>query len=42
VHINYLLTHGQYPLVAELNGRVVGELELYVGEERGPRQDRIH
>ena len=35
VHINYLLTHGQYPLVAELNGRVVGELELYVGEERG-------
>ena len=34
MHINYLLTHGQYPLVAELNGRVVGELELYVGEER--------
>ena len=35
IHINYLLTHGQYPLVAELDGRIVGELELYIGEERG-------
>ncbi|RLE77498.1 MAG: GNAT family N-acetyltransferase [Thermoprotei archaeon] len=35
VHLNYVLTSGQYALVAELDGRVVGELELYVGEERG-------
>ena len=35
IHLNYLLTAGQYPLVAELDGRVVGELELYIGEERG-------
>lgn len=33
VHLNYLLTHGQYPLVAEVNGRVVGELELIVGPD---------
>ncbi|RLF06018.1 MAG: GNAT family N-acetyltransferase [Thermoprotei archaeon] len=35
IHLNYLLTAGQHPLVAELDGRVVGELELYIGEERG-------
>jgi len=35
VHINYLLTSGQYPLVAILNDKVVGELELYVGYEKG-------
>ena len=35
VHLNFLLTSDQYPLVAVLDGRVVGELELYVGEERG-------
>ncbi len=35
IHINYLLVYKQYPLIAKLNGRVVGELELYIGEERG-------
>ena len=35
VHINYLLTSGQYPLIAILNDKVIGELELYVGYERG-------
>jgi len=35
VHLNYVLSSGQYPLVAVLDGRVVGELELYVGGERG-------
>jgi len=35
IHLNYILASEQYPLVAELNGRIVGELELYVGEERG-------
>jgi len=35
IHINYVLTSGQYPLVAELEGKIVGELELYIGEERG-------
>lgn len=34
IHLNYVLTSGQYPLVAELEGKVVGELELYIGEER--------
>lgn len=33
IHLNYLLTNNQYPLVAEINGRIVGELELYIGEE---------
>jgi len=36
IHLNNLLVNGQYPLVAELNNRVVGELELYIGEEKGP------
>ncbi|RLF01311.1 MAG: GNAT family N-acetyltransferase [Thermoprotei archaeon] len=35
IHLNNILTWGQYPLVAEVEGRVVGELELYVGDERG-------
>jgi len=33
VHLNYVLTSKQYPLVAVLGGRVVGELELYIGFE---------
>ncbi len=31
VQINYLLTLGQYPLIAILNDKVVGGLELYLG-----------
>ena len=35
VHLNYVLVSGQHPLVAELEGKIIGELELYVGEECG-------
>jgi len=35
IHINNLLVNDQYPLIAELDGKIVGELELYIGEERG-------
>ena len=35
IHLNYMLTSGQYPIIAELNGKIVGELELYIGEDRG-------
>ncbi|RLF04768.1 MAG: GNAT family N-acetyltransferase [Thermoprotei archaeon] len=35
IHINNLLVNDQYPLVAELDGKIVGELELYIGEEKG-------
>ena len=35
IHINNLLLNGQYPLIALLDGKIVGELELYVGEEKG-------
>ena len=34
IHLNYLLINGQYPLVALINDKVVGELELYIGFER--------
>ncbi|MHA1616817.1 MAG: GNAT family N-acetyltransferase [Candidatus Njordarchaeales archaeon] len=33
IRLNYLLIHGQYPLVAEINGKIVGELEMYIGDE---------
>jgi len=36
VHVNYILTWGHYPLVAVLDNRVVGELELYIGYESDP------
>ena len=35
IHLNYLLTWNQYPLVALIGSRVVGELELYIGYEEG-------
>ncbi|WFO74827.1 GNAT family N-acetyltransferase [Desulfurococcaceae archaeon MEX13E-LK6-19] len=35
IHINYVLVHNQYPLVALLDGKIVGELELYIGKEKG-------
>jgi len=35
ININNLLISGQYPLVAELDGKIVGELELYICEEEG-------
>jgi len=33
IHLNNLLTRGQFPLVALVDGRVVGEAELLVGHE---------
>ncbi|MBP1910991.1 GNAT family N-acetyltransferase [Thermococcus stetteri] len=33
VHINALLLEGQYPIVAEVNGRTVGEAEVFLSEE---------
>lgn len=33
VHINALLLEGQYPIVAELDGRIVGEAEVFLSEE---------
>jgi len=35
IHLNYLLLAGQYPIVAEMEGRIIGELELYAGQEKG-------
>ena len=35
IQINHLLVNDQFPLVAELKGRIVGELELYIGKEKG-------
>jgi GNAT superfamily N-acetyltransferase len=35
VHLNNLLVNDQHPLIALYDGRTVGELELYVGEEKG-------
>ena len=35
IHLNYVLNSRQYPIVAEVNGKIVGELELYVGDEGG-------
>jgi len=35
IHLNYVLNSRQYPLVAKVNGKIVGELELYVGDEGG-------
>lgn len=33
IHINALLLEGQYPIVAELDGRIVGEAEVFLSEE---------
>lgn len=33
IHINALLLNGQYPIVAELNGRIVGEVDVFFSEE---------
>ncbi|MET1159808.1 MAG: GNAT family N-acetyltransferase [Thermoprotei archaeon] len=35
IHLNYVLVNNQYPLVAVLDNRIVGELELYIGYEKG-------
>jgi len=35
IYLNYLLIAKQYPLVAVLDDKIVGELELFIGEERG-------
>ncbi len=33
VHINALLLDGQLPIVAELDGKIVGEAEVFLSEE---------
>ncbi|HZW48774.1 MAG TPA: GNAT family N-acetyltransferase [Bacillota bacterium] len=33
IHLNRLLLQGHIPLVAELNGEIVGELELIIGDD---------
>ena len=33
IHLNTLLFNGQIPLIAEVEGRIVGELELFISEE---------
>jgi GNAT superfamily N-acetyltransferase len=34
-HLKNLLENNQYPLIAIDNGKIIGELELYIGYERG-------
>jgi len=34
IHLNYMLMNYQYPLVAILDNNIVGELELFIGEEK--------
>jgi hypothetical protein len=35
-YVDFLLSAGQYPLVAEFNGKIVGEIEVFIGEEPLP------
>jgi ribosomal protein S18 acetylase RimI-like enzyme len=35
-YVGFLLSRGQYPLVAEINGKIVGEIEVFIGEEPLP------
>ncbi len=35
IHLNYVIVNNQYPLVAVLDDKIVGELELYIGYEKG-------
>lgn len=35
IHLNYLLTYNQYPIVAKVDDKVAGELEVYIGKEKG-------
>ena len=39
IHLNYLLVSNQYPLVTILDNKVISELELYIGEEKGPSRE---
>lgn len=36
IYLNYMLVSGQFPLVAEIGGRVVGEIDVFIGEEPPP------
>lgn len=36
IHLNNMLLAGQFPLVAEMNGKIVGEIEVFIGEEPPP------
>lgn len=42
VHLNNLLLEGHFALVAEAGGQVVGEMELFPGEEGAPYGKNLH
>ena len=42
VHLNNLLLHHQFPIVAEEGGRPVGEMELFLGREGAPYGQNMH
>ena len=42
IHLNYMLVCGQFPLIAEVNGKVVGEIEVFIGEEPPPFRKNAH
>ncbi len=42
IHLNGLLLHGHLPLVAEVNGVLVGEAEYYVNREPAPFGPHLH
>jgi GNAT superfamily N-acetyltransferase len=42
IHLNALLLHGHLPLVAEVDGDIVGEAEFYVNREPAPFGPHLH
>jgi ribosomal protein S18 acetylase RimI-like enzyme len=42
IHLNNLLLRRQMPMVAEENGRIVGEMEMFVGREAPPYGKNCH
>ncbi len=42
IHLNRMLLHGHLSLVAEIDGRIVGEAEYYVNREPAPFGPHLH
>lgn len=42
IHLNGMLLHGHVPLVAEVDGSIVGEAEYYVNREPAPYGPHLH
>ncbi|MGC9394603.1 MAG: GNAT family N-acetyltransferase [Anaerolineae bacterium] len=42
IHLNTLLLHGHLPLVAEIDGSIIGEAEYYVNREPAPFGPHLH